>query len=139
MKTKYFLIFLVLLLSQNSHSAIAQKCLSFNYDEDGNRISRNVINNCLEMKEYMDMEENQEVTDVSVYPNPTDGSFKIVMPQGISNEHSSYLIYDLNGVLIVEKKLADETDVDIGNMSNGIYLLKIISGEETFSKIIVKH
>lgn len=139
MKTKYFLIFLVLLLSQISHNAVAQRCLTFNYDDDGNRISRNVINNCLEMKDYLEVEESQEVTDVSVYPNPTGGSFKIVVPESIRNEHASYLIYDLNGVLIVEKKLDAETDVDIGNMPNGIYLLKIINDDDAFSKIIVKH
>lgn len=139
MKTKYFLIFLVLLLSQISHSAVAQKCLAFNYDADGNRVSRNVINNCLEMKDYLEAEENQEVADIIIYPNPTYGSFKIVMPQTVRYEYSYYLLYDLNGVLIVEKNLAEETEVNIDNMPNGIYLLKIINGEETLSRIIVKH
>lgn len=110
----------------------------FDYDADGNRISRNVSDNCLEMKDYLEVEENQMVADVSVYPNPTDGSFRIIMPESIRNEHASYLIYDLSGVLLVEQALTDETDVDIGNMPNGVYLLKIINGEETFSKIIVK-
>lgn len=139
MKTKYFLVFLVLLLSQISHEAFAQKCLLFDYDADGNRISRNVNDNCYETKDYLEVEKNQLVMDLSVYPNPTDGSFKIIMPESIRSEHSSYLIYDLNGVLLVEQVLADETDVDIGNMPNGVYLLKIINGEETFSKIIVKY
>lgn len=139
MKTKYYLIFLVLLLSQFSHSAIAQKCISFDYDADGNRISRNVIFNCLEMKDYMEVEETVEIADMSVYPNPTDGGFKIIMPESMLNEYSYCHIYDLNGVLIVEKKLSDETEVNIGNMPNGIYLLKVINGEDVFSKIIVKY
>ena len=139
MKTKYFLVFLALLLSQISLDAIAQTCLSFNYDADGNRVSKNVIYNCLEMKDYLEVKENQEVAEVSVYPNPTDGSFKIIIPESIRSETSYYLIYDLNGILIIEKNLEDETGVDMGDMPDGIYLLKIINGEETFSKIIVKH
>jgi hypothetical protein len=139
MKTKYFLVFLALLLSQISNYAIAQKCLLFDYDADGNRISRNVTNNCLEMKDYLEVEENEIVADVSVYPNPTNGRFKIIMPESIIDGYSCCFIYDINGVLIIEKTMAAETDVDIGNMPNGVYLLKIINGEETFSKIIVKH
>lgn len=139
MKTKYYLVFLVLLLSQISHNAIAQRCLSFKYDADGNRVSRNVIYNCSETKDTMEVEENQDVTDIAIYPNPTAGSFKIIMPEGVKNESSYYLLYDLNGVLIIEKNLEDETGVDIGNMPNGVYLLKIVNGTETFSRIIVKH
>ena len=139
MKTKYFLVFLVLLLSQISPNAIAQKCVSFNYDADGNRVSKIVISNCLEMKDYLEVEETKEVEDISVYPNPTNGSFKIVMSESIKHEYSTFLLYDLNGVLIVENTLNDEADVDIGELPNGIYLLKIIKGSETFSKIIVKH
>ena len=140
MKTKYFLVFLVLLLSQVSNNyAVAQRCLSFDYDRDGNRISRYVQFNCIEMKDYAEVEEKQVVEDIAVYPNPTDGCFKIIMPEGVSTGHPYYLIYDLNGVLINEKSLSEETDVDIGNMPNGVYLLKIINGDETYSKIIVKH
>lgn len=140
MKTKYFLVFLVLLLSQfSSNCAYAQHCLSFNYDADGNRIKRSVMTNCYELKDAMEVQENEVVTDVYVYPNPTDGGFKIIMPADIVNEYSHYYIYDLNGVMITENVLSDETDVDIGDMPNGVFLMKIICGDETFSKIIVKH
>lgn len=139
MRTKYFLVFLVLLLSQISAKAIAQKCLVFNYDQDGNRISRFVQNNCLETKDVLKVEENEEVTDILVYPNPNCGNFKIIMPENAYHEHAYYRIYDLNGTVVIENNLIDETDVDIMNWPSGVYLLQIISGEETFSKIIVKH
>lgn len=140
MKTKYFLVFLVLLLSQISNNyTVAQRCLSFDYDRDGNRISRFVQINCIEMKDYAEVEEKQVVTDITIYPNPTDGCFKIIMPEGVGKEHLYCLIYDLNGVLINENSLSEETDVYIGDKPNGAYLLKIINGDETYSRIIVKH
>lgn len=140
MKTKYFLVFLVLLLSQITHNnANAQRCLSFNYDADGNRISKKVLVNCFETKDNLEVEENQEDTDFSVYPNPTNGSFKIIIPESIQNESVYCLVYDINGALIIETKLSGETDVDIGNVPRGVYLLKIINGVETFSRIIVKN
>jgi hypothetical protein len=140
MKTKYFLVFLVLLLSQIiQNNASAQRCLSFNYDADGNRISKKVLVNCFETKDNLEVEENQEDTEFSVYPNPTDGSFKIIIPESIQNESVYCLVYDINGALIIETKLSGETDVDIGNVPRGVYLLKIINGVETFSRIIVKN
>lgn len=140
MKTKYFLVFLVLLLSQISGNyANAQKCLSFDYDADGNRIKRYVHNNCVEMKDNIEIDDNEEITEISVYPNPTEGILKIIMPENFTHEKSFCHIYDLNGVLIMEMCVTDETIIDIGNMPSGIYLMKIISGDETFSKIILKH
>ena len=140
MKTKYFLVFLVLLLSQvMNNNAYAQKCVSFKYDGDGNRIKRYVQNNCIEIKGDMEVEENDDVPDIAVYPNPTSGNIKIIMPNNAGDEQSFCRVYDVNGVLIFEKYLANETDVDIGDMPSGIYLLQIISGVEKHSKIIVKH
>ena len=139
MKTKYFLVFLVLLLSQICNKALAQKCLMFRYDADGNRIERYAHNNCIDNKGVMEEEDNKEIDDVEVYPNPTEGIFKIIMPESTSYERSYCRIYDVNGIQRIETTLTDVTYVDIGNMPSGTYLLKIIRGDETFSKIIVKH
>lgn len=140
MKTKYYLVFLVLLLSLFTNNCLfAQRCLSFNYDADGNRIKRSVMTNCYEIKDFEEVQENEYVTDISVYPNPTDGSFKIKLTEDVFNENSHCLIYDLNGVLKTESFLSEETDIDIGDMPDGVYLLRIVCGDETFSKIILKH
>ena len=138
MKTKYFLVFLVLLLPQFSNNVFAQKCLIFNYDNDGNRIQRYVQDNCDEKRDYSADEANEIVTDVGVYPNPTDGEFTIMIPNSDDTPACCYL-YDFNGVLIMERTLDIETSINIEQMPPGVYFLKIVSGEETSSKIIVKH
>lgn len=140
MKTKYFLVFLALLLSQISNtSVVAQSCLLFNYDADGNRINRFVSDNCLEMKDYLEVIENTEVSDVEIYPNPSNGLFKIVVPESINKDYAHCYIYNMNGILIIEKSLVDESDVDIMNMPSGVYILKMICSDQMFYKIIVKH
>ena len=140
MKTKYYLVFLALLLSQIlTNKVVAQSCLLFNYDADGNRINRLVSDNCLEMKGNMEAIENVEVSDIEVYPNPTDGVVRIVLPEGISKDYACWSIYNMNGILIIEKRLANESDVDIGNVPSGVYLMKIICSDQMFYKIIVKH
>lgn len=138
MKTKYYLVFLVLLLSLLSNNAIAQKCLMFTYDMDGNRICKYVQNNCDEKRDFKEDKDNEVVTDVSVYPNPTDGEFTIIIPQ-TDGKNTYCHLYDMNGGLIMEKSLGIETNINIGQMPNGVYLLRIVSGEETYTKIILKH
>ena len=140
MKTKYFLIFLVLLLSlAYNHKTFAQRCLVFGYDADGNRIHRTISNNCLEMRDVAEAQEVIIDDEMKVYPNPTDKIFKIVIPESFKHKQSYYKVFDLNGVLLLENGLYDkETKIDIGNYPSGVYLLKIFNGDDTISKIVLK-
>lgn len=140
MKTKYYLIFLVLLLSVNFNQRVfAQKCLVFRYDADGNRIKRTVSNNCNVMRDVFEVQEVVIEEEVKVYPNPTNGSFKVFMPECEKHETAYYKFYDMNGVLLFEDKLHDnETEIDIGNKPAGVYLLKITNGDDVITKIVLK-
>lgn len=140
MKTKYYLIFLAFLMSCVSNKTLAQRCLAFKYDADGNRISRMVKQGCLEIR---DNEEEQEVDtadeEVEVYPNPTNGSFKVFMPESIKRENSYFELYDINGLLVFCGNIYDvETDIDIGCYPAGVYLLRIRNGDDVVSEIVLK-
>lgn len=139
MKTKYFLIFPVLVLSLFlSKESCAQGCVRFKYDADGNREKRIVMNNCHEVREVLDVQETVDNEEFRAYPNPTNGNFKIETPD-LNNGYKCYELYDINGVMVREHRLSGkDTDVDIGDLPAGIYLLKIIAGDEVFSKIILK-
>lgn len=138
MKTKYYLIFPALLLSLVLNiNATAQQCLEFKYDASGNRIRRMVNSNCIEIRDNM---EEQEITneDLIVYPNPTDGCFKI-LASGNDNEKMCYVLYDMNGIVLLENTFGmGETVVDMSNHMAGVYLLKIVRRDECLSKIILK-
>lgn len=140
MKMKYYLIFLVLILSPFfNYKTMAQRCLEFNYDADGNRIERAVSYNCDDMRDVLKVQEITEAKEICVYPNPTNGSFKIVVPKCVKSEMSNYEIYDLNGVMVYEGRLHEmETEIDMGCCSTGVYLLKITNGDDVISKIILK-
>ena len=132
-------MFPVLVLSLlPSIESFAQHCVSFQYDADGNREKRTVIKDCLEIREVLDIQETVGNEEFRIYPNPTNGNFIIEIPE-LNSSYKCYKMYDINGVMVREKRLNDkQTDVDIGDLSAGIYLLKIIAGEEEFSKIILK-
>ena len=139
MKKKYYLIFLALILSlvfQNTTQA--QSCLVMDYDADGNRISRQLMTNCVEKREIVEEQEIEMNEEVKVYPNPNNGVFKVIMQSYDKQENAYYELYDINGVLVQTNKLyADETEIDVGTAIAGIYLLKIKNCDNVISKIIL--
>lgn len=141
MKTKYYLIFLAMLLSFGfSNELSAQRCLVFRYDAVGNRISRSVTTNCQETREIVEeQEESLSVGEIEVYPNPNNGRFKVLIPDSIKTSNSSFKLYDVEGQIVMEGRLVDyETDIDIGNKPTGVFLLKIINGDIVNTKIVLK-
>jgi hypothetical protein len=73
--------------------------------------------------------------EVSIYPNPTTGSFTI----DIGNFKQANLeIYNLSGQLILQKTFVDNTThVNLTNYPKGLYLVKIIADNKvTIEKIV---
>lgn len=61
------------------------------------------------------------ITDTTIYPNPTTSSFKIIIPE---EDVFMVEIFNLNGQFILQSRV---NEVDVTNLSNGIYLTKIIT------------
>ncbi|MDP2722146.1 MAG: T9SS type A sorting domain-containing protein [Bacteroidales bacterium] len=80
--------------------------------------------------------ENQSV--VSVYPNPSSGIFQFEL-SGIQFDRSNNLyIYNLQGAKIYEAAVSNEKfNVDLSNLSGGIYFVKIFDGEAILTKKIM--
>ncbi|MCB9335176.1 MAG: T9SS type A sorting domain-containing protein [Flavobacteriales bacterium] len=91
----------------------------------------NFINESIEDK--INLEESR---DIIIHPNPTNGIFKVSIPN--VREDVSIELYNLSGKLIARKKSNSEIIViDISKYPNGIYLLKIQGNKfNKFSKLI---
>jgi len=77
-------------------------------------------------------------TSISVYPNPTNDILNIQMPQPLDGTLS---ITNVLGQQVYTVKMANNsslTQVSMGSLSQGIYLLKIESAKQTTVKRIVK-
>jgi len=62
----------------------------------------------------------ENVTSITIYPNPSTGIFNIVSQQNVS-----VLIYDLLGKLVYNQSIVNGTNsIDISNFNAGVYLLK---------------
>ena len=85
-----------------------------------------------------------EATDIdlsfSVYPNPST-DFLILKISNYNQEKYDYKLYNITGSLLLKDKvLSEETQINVQQMHSGTYFLKIISGykEVKTFKIIKK-
>lgn len=79
----------------------------------------------------------QSLEDVIVYPNPANN---IIHIKNIKNaEIMELTLYDDNGrACQIKNELTSRLELDISNLSNGLYLLHIRTPDETITKKIIK-
>lgn len=80
---------------------------------------------------------------VSLYPNPSDGNFSVIASKKISGTFSLEIydagnktVYSLNGV---EVRPGKQTRINAGNLSDGLYMLKLTDASGSYStKLIIR-
>ncbi len=104
-------------------------------DHPGNSFRR-----ATENPEIASQEQNNNFSSdhVFVYPNPNHGYFTLRMPE-YHNSKKSILVTDLVGNKIGEsnENFDTEISIDISKQAHGIYIVKIINGDNVVMKKIV--
>lgn len=79
--------------------------------------------------------DNNEATQsrVEIYPNPTNGDFITIT--STSNAEMLLTVYDITGKLIIHT--TTENILDISALKSGLYLVKIIQNDITFTEKLV--
>jgi hypothetical protein len=86
-------------------------------------------------------EEIMELSNMSVYPNPSNGKFSVQL-HGISGVTADLTIIDANGIL-VEKNSIEITDheqsleLDLSEKAAGLYLIRLVTEEDVYTNRIV--
>ena len=87
---------------------------------------------------------NQEITNkklpgLQLYPNPTQSTFTIAIPQTKGAENQRIGVYNLMGTPIIDQEVAsgEQVVVDLNNQPKGIYLVKYFSGNEVITKKVM--
>lgn len=80
--------------------------------------------------------ENQDQSNTVIYPNPTEGTIRILNSSSIQE----VILYNQLGIQLFHKKINDqETQMHLDHLSNGIYFLKLTSGNQnSIQKIIIQ-
>jgi hypothetical protein len=76
------------------------------------------------------------ISTFTCYPNPSKGIF--ILNGFNQNENCKIEVFTLNGKLIyLRQNVNSQTEVDISNETNGVYLLKVTSNEKAITKKII--
>lgn len=125
----------------------SQSDIGFTYDDSGNRTKRELINlnksasiSGLSGKEWDDpLLDKLSTLEIKIYPNPTKGKIKIEIPQINNSLKGTIEVFDTNGRLVLNKTDINPSNViDIHQVKNGFYFLKIHYLEETLQWKIIK-
>lgn len=82
--------------------------------------------------------ENQSQTNLSVYPNPSNGKFQFALEGSQVLKNCKMEIYNVQGVRICQSVITNtKTDIDLSNQPNGIYFLKFFNGQTIITKKVV--
>lgn len=118
----------------------------FVYDQAGNRIQRMLRLDDPKKQELRSMvrdslgqsdslllpqanQHMQALTDVRLYPNPTDGYLTLTVQEWKAGSVGTVAVYDLQGRPLLVRSLTEaRMDLDLTAQSSGIYLLRVQIG-----------
>ncbi|MEM5564231.1 spondin domain-containing protein [Psychroserpens sp. AS72] len=83
---------------------------------------------------------SQNITQVSLYPNPSNGLFNVKTSN--SNSLNEALVYDILGKQVATfKNTSSENDlqIDLTHLNNGVYLVRLVleDGSQSTKKVII--
>ena len=75
-----------------------------------------------------------------IYPNPTDGIFSVVLESNLKGDFTIN-IFDFLGRVVYKTKADNKAKnvLDISDKSNGIYMIKVSNGENSYQKRVIKN
>ena len=78
------------------------------------------------------------LSNISVYPNPSTGNFKISNPNNVALKN--ILVYNILGKKVASRKASSDENYDFSYLEKGIYILKITSKDNNIKtqKLLIK-
>ncbi len=78
--------------------------------------------------------------ELGVYPNPTSGEILVSIPQNDAAGSHTVALFDMNGHMLSEQEVyTNEVRMDLSEYANGVYFIKINSGENVITQKVVKN
>lgn len=82
--------------------------------------------------------ENELQTNISIYPNPSNGRFHFIIDGSQFAENCNVEIYNMQGKKIYQSAITNlKSDIDLSNQANGFYFVKIYNGQTTCTKKMI--
>ncbi len=156
MNKRRFLILFVFTLICGIKGFSQQEDIKITYDLNGNRISRYVFmissveNNAADSLSSVfrfsnsdpiidNIPEKLEQIKISLFPNPNDGRFRVILDDYGKIDHANISIFSMQGAAIYQREITEaSTEIDITNHENGTYFLTICINEQKKTWKVIK-
>lgn len=155
MKKYQKLMFLLLIFLVNKKIVMSQTIpgtkLEYTYDANGNRIVRTKINvlllskfniaDTISKKKEIPKEDLLSNFNIVVGTNPTNSNITIELKSSSTNTQNEfeYTITSSSGTLLLNNKVFSKTtNIDLSGLTDGLYLLKLVSNNKIYIYKIVK-
>jgi hypothetical protein len=81
---------------------------------------------------------SEKISKASVYPNPANSNFNIEIPENFVG--GEFSIIDLTGKVVVKDRITHSAikQIDISNLNDGIYLIRLNNGAVQFTDRLIK-
>ncbi len=77
--------------------------------------------------------------ELGIYPNPTNGEILVSIPQNDAVTSHTVVLFDMNGRMLSSQEVStNEVRMDLSEYANGVYFVKINSGETVITEKVVK-
>ena len=91
------------------------------------------------------IEENTAYHKIAIYPNPSNNYINVNFqnPQFLKDNQAEFQFYSMNGQLVYKTKCElnqlDSQTINISELSNGVYFLKLIANDVTVVEKFIKN
>lgn len=115
---------------------LGQHAYLYSYDAAGNRTIRQRVNYAMANASMQDSSLFSAPLVAMAYPNPTEGDLSIEFNGGQETERLVH-VYDSQGKMCLEERTSDVLiQLNLRNLSSGIYLIEVVEkGKRTIWKI----
>ncbi|MGC9471781.1 MAG: T9SS type A sorting domain-containing protein [Bacteroidales bacterium] len=147
-KLIYLLLLLQFVFLAGAIDLLCQTTVNFDFDDNGNRISRTLEAYKASQVQFPVMEnmhkdeiieEETSLLSINLYPNPIN-CYLIVDIQTENSELFEYCVFDLNGNQLIKGKIqSGHNQLNVSEFKNGIYILRIKQGNIINDWKIVKY
>ncbi len=123
----------------NNELVLAVRNLGKATDMGGFSFRMDLTKNAIVTKSAVAGASSASASALGIYPNPTNGEILVNIPQNDAVFNHTVALYDMNGRALSTKEVSsNEVRMDLSSYANGVYFIKIISGETVLTEKIVK-
>ena len=129
-----------------------QMSKEYGYKDALNNISKGIVYYRLKMVDIdgkfkysstrvIRLDEQTNQTSIAAYPNPAKNDLRITIPNSWQDQKVVFDLYNVNGQIvkhIVNSRAGQTENLNVADIAEGLYIVKVMKGEETAVQRIVK-